>query len=63
MTDRRSLIKVLGAAALLGIAGRAGAQHAKSVTIAYLALLPSEDRTFVPNFLHRLEQLGYVDGT
>ena len=62
MTDRRLLIKVLGAAALLGIADRAGAQHAKSVIIAYLALLPGEDRTFVPNFLHRLDQLGYVDG-
>ena len=62
MTDRRSLVKMLGAAGLLGIAGRASAQHAKSFTIAYLALLPGEDRSFVPNFLHRLEQLGYVDG-
>jgi putative ABC transport system substrate-binding protein len=32
------------------------------VTHAYLALLPGEDRSFVPNFLHRLDQLGYVDG-
>ena len=62
MTDRRSLMKVLGAAALLGIAPRTSAQHGKSVTIAYLALLPNEDRAFVPNFLHRLDQLGYVDG-
>ena len=62
MTDRRSLMKTMGAAALLGIAGRASAQNARSFTIAYLALLPNEDRTFVPNFLHRLEQLGYVDG-
>jgi putative ABC transport system substrate-binding protein len=62
MTDRRSLIKVLGAAALLSIAGKASAQTTKSFTIAYLALLPDEDRTFVPNFLHRLDQLGYVDG-
>jgi putative ABC transport system substrate-binding protein len=62
MTDRRSLLKTMGAAALLGIAGRASAQNARSFTIAYLALLPNEDRTFVPNFLHRLEQLGYVDG-
>ena len=62
MTDRRSLVKMLGAAGLLGIAGSASAQHAKSFTIAYLALLPGEDRSFVPNFLHRLEQLGYVDG-
>ena len=62
MTDRRSLLKMMGAAALLGIAGRASAQNARSFTIAYLALLPNEDRTFVPNFLHRLDQLGYVDG-
>jgi len=62
MTDRRSLVKMLGAAGLLGIAGRASAQNAKSFTIAYLALLPGEDRSFVPNFLHRLDQLGYVDG-
>jgi putative tryptophan/tyrosine transport system substrate-binding protein len=62
MTDRRSLVKILGGAALLGIAHSAGAQKAKSFTIAYLALLPGEDRNFVPNFLHRLDQLGYVDG-
>jgi len=55
-------MKVLGAAALVSIAPRASAQNAKSFTIAYLALLPNEDRTFVPNFLHRLDQLGYVDG-
>jgi ABC-type uncharacterized transport system substrate-binding protein len=62
MTDRRSLMKILAGAALLGIAHRAGAQKAKSFTIAYLALLPGEDRNFVPNFLRRLDQLGYVDG-
>jgi putative ABC transport system substrate-binding protein len=62
MTDRRSSMKILAGAALLGIARRAGAQKAKSFTIAYLALLPGEDRNFVPNFLHRLDQLGYVDG-
>jgi len=62
MTDRRSLTKILAGAALLGIARRASGQKAKSFTIAYLALLPGEDRNFVPNFLHRLDQLGYVDG-
>lgn len=62
MTDRRLLMKMLGAAAMLGIPRRASAENAKSFTIAYLALLPNEDRTFVPNFLHRLDQLGYVDG-
>ena len=62
MTDRRSLMKILAGATLLGVARRASAQKAKSFTIAYLALLPGEDRNFVPNFLRRLDQLGYVDG-
>jgi putative ABC transport system substrate-binding protein len=62
MTNRRSLMKILTGAALLGIARGASAQKAKSFTIAYLALLPGEDRNFVPNFLRRLDQLGYVDG-
>jgi putative tryptophan/tyrosine transport system substrate-binding protein len=62
MTDRRSSIKMLAGAALLGIAGEARAQKAKSFTITYLALLPGEDRNFVPVFLRRLGQLGYVDG-
>jgi putative ABC transport system substrate-binding protein len=62
MADRRSLIKILAGAALLGVARKASAQKTKSFTIAYLALLPGEDRNFVPNFLHRLDQLGYVDG-
>jgi putative ABC transport system substrate-binding protein len=62
MTDRRSFIKVLASAALLGVESRASAETTKSSTIAYLALLPGEDRSFVPNFLGRLDQLGYVDG-
>ena len=62
MTDRRAFVKILAGVALLGIARRAGAQKAKPFTITYLALLPSEDRHFVPHFLRRLEQLGYVDG-
>src|ERR1700730_11600830 len=62
MTDRRSLMKILAGAALLGIARRASSQKAKSFTVTYLALLPGEDRNFVPNFLRRLDQLGYVDG-
>src|SRR6266702_3475621 len=41
---------------------RANAQKTKSFTITYLALLPGEDRSFVPNFLRRLNELGYVDG-
>jgi putative tryptophan/tyrosine transport system substrate-binding protein len=62
MADRRSLIKMLAGAALLGVARSAAAQHAKAVTIAYLALLPGEDRNFVQRFLQRLGELGYADG-
>jgi putative tryptophan/tyrosine transport system substrate-binding protein len=62
MTDRRAFVKILAGGALLGNARRADAQKAKSFTVAYLALLPGEDRNFVPHFLRRLEQLGYVDG-
>ncbi len=63
MTDRRSLMTMLGGAALLGVAGRAIAQKAKSVTIAYLALLPGEDRmSFMREFVGRLGALGYVEG-
>jgi len=62
MTDRRSLIKKLAGATLLVVARRASAQKMKSFTITYLALLPGEDRSFVPFFLRRLDQLGYVDG-
>jgi putative tryptophan/tyrosine transport system substrate-binding protein len=63
MTDRRSFIAVLGGAALLGLAARAIAQKAKSVTIAYLALLRDEDRmSFMREFIKRLGELGYVAG-
>src|SRR5215475_9039228 len=63
MMDRRSLMILLGGAALLGIAQPAVAQKAKPVTIAYLALLPGEDRmSFMREFLTRLNELGYVEG-
>jgi ABC-type uncharacterized transport system substrate-binding protein len=62
MTNRRSLMKVLAGAALVTTTG-AAAQKAKSVSIAYLALLPAEDRTgFAKAFVHRLDELGYVVG-
>jgi ABC-type uncharacterized transport system substrate-binding protein len=62
MTDRRALMKAFAVAALLR-ASSASAQKPKSVTVAYLALLPGEDRTlFVTTFRHRLDELGYVDG-
>jgi len=61
--DRRSLMRILAGAALLSVERRATAQKAKSFTIAYLALLPGEDRmNFAAMFLHRLNELGYVEG-
>ena len=63
MTDRRTFMTVLGGAALASIASPVAAQKAKSVTIAYLALLPGEDRmSFMREFVKRLGELGYVDG-
>jgi putative tryptophan/tyrosine transport system substrate-binding protein len=63
MKDRRSLLRLLAGAALLSGAGPAMAERVKSVTIAYLALLPGEDRTtFVAMFMRRLNELGYVNG-
>jgi putative ABC transport system substrate-binding protein len=63
MMDRRSLITALGGAALVGIARPVIAQKAKSVTIAYLALLRGEEgMSFVREFVKRLGELGYVDG-
>jgi putative ABC transport system substrate-binding protein len=60
MTDRRSLLKVLGCAALLRVTR---AKAAKSFTIAYLALLPGEDRTSImTSFVRRLNELGYSEG-
>src|SRR6185437_879534 len=62
MTDRRGLMKAFAGAALLHASG-ASAQKAKSVTVAYLALLPGEDRTrLVASFRRRLEELGYIAG-
>ena len=62
MMDRRSLIRALAGAVLLGATGT-NAQKAKSFTIGYLALLPGEDRmSFMARFLRRLNELGYVDG-
>jgi ABC-type uncharacterized transport system substrate-binding protein len=53
---------VLAGAALVKATG-ATAQKAKSFSVAYLALLPGEDRTsFVKAFLRRLDELGYVVG-
>lgn len=60
MVNRRSLLKVLGSTALLRMTG---AKAAKSFTIAYLALLPREDRTsFMTGFVRRLNELGYSEG-
>lgn len=63
MRDRRSLMRILAGAALLGVGHRAIAQKAKSFVIAYLALLPGEDRmNFATAFMRRLNELGYLDG-
>src|SRR3954468_18406683 len=63
MRSRRSLMIILAGAALLSVENRATTQKAKSFSITYLALLPGEDRTsFVAAFVHRLNELGYVDG-
>jgi putative tryptophan/tyrosine transport system substrate-binding protein len=60
MTNRRSLIKVFAGTLLLRATG---ANAAKSFTIAYLALLPGEDRmSFMARFVRRLNELGYSDG-
>jgi putative tryptophan/tyrosine transport system substrate-binding protein len=57
------LMGILAGAALLSVENRAVAQKTKSFTIAYLALLPGEDRTnFVATFVRRLNELGYVYG-
>ena len=62
MKNRRSLLRLLAGATLLSGAGSATAERTKSVTIAYLALLPGEDRaTFVAKFMRRLNELGYID--
>ena len=63
MKSRRSLMRILAGAAILSVERRATAQKAKSFTIAYLALLPGEDRmSFSAKFVRRLNELGYVDG-
>jgi putative tryptophan/tyrosine transport system substrate-binding protein len=56
-------MRILAGAALLSVGRRASAQKAKSFTVAYLALLPGEDRmNFETMFVRRLIELGYVDG-
>ncbi|MGZ5874798.1 MAG: ABC transporter substrate binding protein, partial [Bradyrhizobium sp.] len=56
-------MRILAGAALLGVGHRATAQKAKSFVIAYLALLPGEDRmNFATAFMRRLNELGYLDG-
>ena len=62
MTDRRSLMKILASATLLGVARKASAQKIEIIHHCLPRFLAGEDRNFVPNFLRRLDQLGYVDG-
>jgi putative ABC transport system substrate-binding protein len=56
-------MRMLAGAGLVGVAPQSAAQKARSVTIAYLALLPAEDRmNFTVMFMRRLDELGYVEG-
>jgi putative ABC transport system substrate-binding protein len=60
---RRAFIVALGGAAAWPVVALTGANAAKSFTIAYLALLPGEDRiSFMARFMRRLAELGYNDG-
>jgi putative tryptophan/tyrosine transport system substrate-binding protein len=60
---RREFIAALGGAAAWPVVALAGATAAKTFTIAYLALLPDEDRmSFMARFMRRLAELGYNDG-
>ena len=60
---RRAFIAALGGAAAWPLVALTGATAAKSFTIAYLALLPDEDRmSFMARFMRRLAELGYNDG-
>ncbi len=63
MTNRRALVIALAGAAVVGAITRVRAEKANAASIAYLALLPGEDRTsFVAAFVRRLNELGYVEG-
>ena len=60
---RREFIAGLGSAAAWPMVALTRATAAKSFTIAYLALLPDEDRmSFMARFMRRLAELGYNDG-
>src|SRR5262249_20918722 len=62
MRNRRALMRAFAGSLLLFASG-ANAQKAKSVIVAYLALLPGEDHTsLVTSFRRRLEELGHVAG-
>ena len=58
---RRDFIGVLGGAVVLPLTARAQ-QPGRSYRIAYLALLPGEDKTLATPFLQRLRELGYEEG-
>jgi len=58
---RREFLAALSGAVALPLTARAQ-QPAKSWRIAYLALLPGEDRSLAKPFLERLQELGYSEG-
>src|ERR1700749_1876449 len=60
---RRKFVAALSSAAAWPGGALTKANAAKSFTIAYLALLPDEDRmSFMARFMRRLAELGYNDG-
>jgi putative ABC transport system substrate-binding protein len=60
---RRKFVAALSSAAAWPVVALTKATAAKSFTIAYLALLPDEDRmSFMARFMRRLAELGYNDG-
>ena len=57
---RRKFITLLGGAAVLLRSPALRAQEAvRRPRIAFLALIPGEDKTLMPAFLERLNELGY----
>jgi len=61
--NRRAFIAGLGGVVAWPLVALTKATAAKSFTIAYLALLPDEDRmSFMARFMRRLAELGYNDG-
>jgi putative tryptophan/tyrosine transport system substrate-binding protein len=59
---RREFITLVSSAAMWPHTARAQQQGRKYYRIAYLALLPGEDKTLMKALLERLHELGYAEG-